>query len=255
MHDLNSSPVNFSLAVVIPCYNEASRLKIENFKALVQEPNVQLLFVNDGSSDSTQQLLEDFEQNGKNIHHLHLKENQGKGEAVRQGILHLLTHRKTDLIAFMDADCATPPSEILRLAQTLHSRPDLKLLMGSRVALWGRKIKRRWIRHFLGRVFATCTSLTLGVPIYDTQCGAKVFRSQPWLHSICKEPFISRWIFDVELIARIKKPSEELLDVTIHQIAEEPLFEWIELGGSKLRAKDFIRAGIDLLRIRTYLKK
>ncbi len=92
-------------------------------------------------------------------------------------------------------------------------------------------------------------SLTLSLPVYDTQCGAKVFRASDALRNIVARAFVSRWIFDVEMIARLMA-----LPVGGHDprrgIYELPLKRWVDVGGSKVRARDFFRASLDLLRIR-----
>ena len=133
-----------------------------------------------------------------------LAANQGKAEAVRQGMLAALG-RRCDILGYVDADLATPPDELVRL---VHIARDGKhdILMGSRVQLLGRAIKRNNTRHYIGRIFATCASLSLGLPVYDTQCGAKLFRPTEALAAALALPFTSRWAFDVELLGRLVHP-------------------------------------------------
>src|SRR5437762_2862299 len=79
---------------------------------------------------------------------------------------------------------------------------DVSFVFVDRVKLLGRNIQRSLIRHYCGRVFATVASLALGVDVYDTQCGAKIFRATPEMRQIFATPFRSQWIFDVEILSR-----------------------------------------------------
>ena len=124
------------------------------------------------------------------------------------------------------------------------------MVFGARVKLLGRTVERRRIRHYLGRVFATAASACLALPIYDTQCGAKLFRRTPELMISLAEPFRSRWIFDVELIARfIKLKGARAMSTEIH---EYPLEIWTDVAGSKVRPQDFARALYELVQIRLH---
>ena len=129
----------------------------------------------------------------------------------------------------------------------LERHPDAWAAIGSRVKLLGRTIERSELRHYLGRVFATCASITLGLPVYDTQCGLKLFRNVPAIAAAVERPFLSRWIFDVELIARIGREAGTGAAVRIREV---PLEVWRERGSSRLSATDFLRAPLELLRIR-----
>ena len=129
------------------------------------------------------------------------KVNTGKGEAVRSGLLRAI-QSGAPYVGFWDADLATPLNAIGDLLGVLLSQPEVNIVLGSRVRLLGRNIERRAARHYLGRIFATCVSLVLDLPVYDTQCGAKLFRVTPEIQQVFQEPFSSRWIFDVELLAR-----------------------------------------------------
>ena len=122
--------------------------------------------------------------------------------------------------------------------------------MGSRVALLGRDIRRSAVRHFTGRVFATAASIVLGLPVYDTQCGAKLFRVTPRFQELVSQPFRTRWIFDVEILARMvseTKPTNS--DFARPTIYEYPLERWHDVQGSRLKLLDFVVAGIDLAAI------
>jgi dolichyl-phosphate beta-glucosyltransferase len=123
----------------------------------------------------------------------------------------------------------------------------LQMVLGSRVRLLGRRIERRAARHYLGRLFATVVSWMLGLPVYDTQCGAKLFRVSPEMRGVFERPFLSRWIFDVEILARWGQ------SVRARNagwgILEIPLREWRDVPGSKLRIKDFFRAALGLVEI------
>jgi hypothetical protein len=102
-------------------------------------------------------------------------------------------------------------------------------------------------RHYLGRIFATLASLTLDLPVYDTQCGAKLFRATGVLSAALKTPFLSRWIFDVELLARFieLRSSRAVLESTF----EFPLRSWRDVPGSKVNASAFAKAAAELWRI------
>ncbi|MBK8203646.1 MAG: hypothetical protein IPK68_15420 [Bdellovibrionales bacterium] len=104
------------------------------------------------------------------------------------------------------------------------------------------------------RVFATLASLVLGLPVYDTQCGAKMFRREI-AQSVFSEPLISRWLFDIELLFRIMTTQEykEKGSAMIHEL---PLNQWHDIAGSKLRLSDFLMAPAELWNIKCrYSKK
>lgn len=238
--------------IVVPCYNEAKRLRSGVFRDYLRaRPDTSFLFVNDGSRDDTLAVLEALRlEVPEQIEVLPLAQNSGKGEAVRQGLLHAVTALRADSVGYWDADLATPLEAIDDLRGVLEAQPAIRIVMGSRVRLLGRHIERKAARHYLGRVFATAASLTLRLPVYDTQCGAKLLRVTPELAGLLTQPFCSRWIFDVELIARFAK-QYPTASGDPKWIYEFPLYVWEDIAGSKLTAFDFVRAVRDLLEIRS----
>ena len=236
--------------IVVPCYNEAERLRSDSFRDYLRShPDTTFLFVDDGSKDRTLTVLRALKGAAPaQIDVLPLAKNSGKGEAVRQGLLHAVQHHSSSYIGYWDADLATPLEAIDDLLGILSSQPPIDIVMGSRVRLLGREIRRKAARHYLGRVFATFASMVLRMPVYDTQCGAKLLRVTPELNKLLELPFCSRWIFDVELIARFSQLHSDRGD-SLDWIYEFPLHHWDDVEGSKLRAFDFLRAGRDLLEI------
>lgn len=237
---------------MIPCYDEAARLPTDRFGAfLLARPEVSLVFVDDGSGDATLGMLRALERHPHGrARVLALPENLGKAEAVRRGMLRAL-ETGADYVGYWDADLSTPLEAILDFARLLDARPELELAIGARVVLLGRHIERRALRHYLGRVAATAISLVLGLRVYDTQCGAKLFRASPATQALFADPFVSRWAFDVEILARlIRARRSDGLEAIGAAVCELPLREWVDVGGSKVRLPDYLRAGVDLLRIR-----
>lgn len=242
--------------IVIPCYNEAKRLRTNCFSEfLAQGHKVRFLFVNDGSRDATLEVLERLQtKHPAHIHILDKQPNGGKAEAVRYGMLHAIALGDADYTGFWDADLATPLDAILELLNELVEQPKLDMVFGARVRLLGRSIHRKALRHYLGRAFATFVSLMLKLPIYDTQCGAKIFRITPDLRFVLASPFQSRWIFDVEILARFLAIYKNDPDRLSNLIYESPLRRWEDVAGSKVGALDFFKAIGELVRIRnTYL--
>ena len=236
------------LALVVPCYNEASRLDAAAFlHFLVTHPHVRLIMVDDGSVDGTGKLLEGMRAAAPaTVTAIRHPNNRGKAEAVRAGIVAALAE-KPAIVGFFDADLSTPLHAVDDFLALLRTRPDVEFVLGSRVLLMGRDVKRKPARHYLGRVFATAVSLALDLPVYDTQCGAKMLRVNAATATLFATPFRSRWIFDVELIARyLRLPVAPGEAARRNRLYELVLPVWHDKPGSKLRWYDFIRAMVDV---------
>ena len=243
--------------IVVPCYNEARRLPSEKFVEFLHATrDIDLLFVNDGSSDNTLEVLERLQRVcGPSVTILHKPVNGGKGEAVRDGMLRAIELGRSRYVGFWDADLATPLEAVPALRQKLIDNPELEMVFGSRIRLLGRHVHRRAVRHYLGRVFATVVSIILRLAIYDTQCGAKIFRVTPALSQVLSRPFISRWVFDVEIIARFIALNHRDPRQLHNSVYEFPLERWEDVAGSKVKPGDFLLAFLDTFRIyRKYLR-
>jgi glycosyltransferase involved in cell wall biosynthesis len=243
--------------IVVPCYNEERRLCGDAFVDYVRErAEVDFLFVNDGSRDRTLDvLLSIVSVEPRRLAVLDLQPNGGKAAAVRAGLLRAIADGYTR-IGYWDADLATPLSAIDELQAVFRARPGIEVVIASRVQLLGRHIERNPARHYAGRVFATLASTLLHMPVYDTQCGAKLFQVTPVLVDALQRPFVSGWVFDVELFARLidLRRARGLLPLD-RVMVEFPLQRWEDVDGSKVRPRDFPLALRDLARIQLNRRK
>ena len=242
----------FHLCIIIPAFNEASKLDIRSYREfLTKNSKVALVFVNDASNDDTLRILEDL----KIEYPLQLKiisnpTNEGKGESVRHGMQYAFETLLSPKYAFLDADLATSLKECLQVAHTVKG--DIEFSFGSRILTVDSNIERKAYRHYIGRVVATAISKTLRLEVYDTQCGCKVF-SESLAKNIFEEPFISRWLFDVELFFRtMQEFGRDLFQRKTH---EHALKQWIDKGESKVKFSYFFKLWLDLWKIKARYRK
>lgn len=220
------------VVVVIPCYDEAARLVPEHFDGLFEAEGLGAVFVDDGSSDGTGGRIDAVAaRHPGRVVSLRHSRNQGKAAAVTTGAVHAID-AGASWVGYLDADLSTPVSEWVRLT-TLRAT-GIDAVLASRVRLLGRDVERRPERHVIGRVFATWASVLLGLGVYDTQCGAKLFRVTPTLEEAFAAPFRTRWLFDVELLARLLYPDSGAVPVDPQAFVEMPLRTWRDVAGSSL---------------------
>lgn len=232
------------IAVVIPCYNEAQRLALDAFLEFArQTDDFRLIFVDDGSKDETISLLcGAMAALPDKVDALIMKENGGKAEAVRQG-LKFAAKRGHKYIAFLDADLATPIDAVLDFASVAQRMPEIDVVFGSRKGGLGHRVYREFHRKIISKVCATLGRLATGLPISDTQCGAKLFRNTPAFWRALENPFSAGWLFDVELFLRISDPDKKKRN----RFFEYPVIEWTEIPGSKIKSSDIIQSGFKML--------
>lgn len=234
--------------LVVPCYNEALRLDVAAFERfLAATPGASLCLVNDGSTDATGAVLAGIAQGRPDrVLAVTLPANAGKAEAVRHGMLSAFGWKRFSYIGYWDADLATPLEEATAMHRLATGRPGVLMVLGLRLNRLGASVYVTPQRHYPGRVFATLASLVLGLSVYDTQCGAKLVEAS-MVPQLFDKPFASRWIFDVELLARLRN----LIGPAAMRSAavEMPLQTWHGVSGSKVRLTAMLRAPVELLTI------
>ena len=235
--------------LIIPCYNEFSRLQASEVVSCVDNLDCVVVLVNDGSTDKTQELLQLISSlRPAVIKVLNLERNVGKGEAVRAGFNFAISHGANE-VGFCDADFAVTSHDLSRIFAKLHESDLTHGVIGSRIAVAGSNIERSVFRHYSGRMFATLVSAILKQHVYDTQCGAKAFCINPIIVKVFSEPFHSRWAFDVEILGRINM----LTNRQGSPVIELPLLRWVEQPGSKLTVFSQMRTVLELVKIRRSL--
>ena len=239
------------LGIVIPCYNESKRLRNLEYEAFLKlNQKTIFCFVNDGSKDTTLQILKDIQvKNPNKVHVINKKINNGKARAVKVGMNYLYKLKNCDKIAFLDADLSAPLNECFNLAKIVDKKT--KMVFASRIKKLDNVIQRKWYRFFTGRVIATFISRILNLPIYDTQCGCKIFTPE-MIPIVFKKNFISRWLFDVEIFFRIKNHFGETEMIKICK--EVPIKVWADKGNSKIKLSYSFYVWLDLLKIYIYYK-
>lgn len=226
------------LCLVVPCFNEGKRWDASYWERISATIPCEFLFVDDGSTDETlRHASSSAETVGGAV--LRLPRNGGKAEAVRHGLVHAVSSSEAPFVGFIDADGAFAPDEPLRLLRALQKAgaidPSFRTAWSSRVDLAGRRVTRSVVRHYLGRILATRIFWGIDGAPYDSQAGLKLFANDPALLALLDEPFRTRWLFDIELFARVRHLGEA------YRIWEEPVMSWHDVGGSKITRRELVR--------------
>lgn len=249
--------MNTNVALVVPCYNEESRFPLNLWQEIISaNQHVVFFFVNDGSSDSTVEVLKNLNLN-PNFRLLDFSSNRGKGNAIRQGFQAAIADSlEFKVIGFVDSDGAFSPSDIkIQIDKLLHliehnsdQIPDV--VLSSRVALAGRVIHRKPSRHYLGRVIATLLTRGWVDAPYDTQSGFKLFHNTAAFRHSVERHFSTRWFFDLEIFVKIAHFNNGEI-----RLWEEPLNSWKDIDGSKIEATHYFRILAEVLYIRKEVRK
>jgi dolichyl-phosphate beta-glucosyltransferase len=215
-----------TLVTVMPAYNEGERLHtfLQDWATTAcafPHPHVTAVVVDDGSHEpkatAHQRAVEAAQRAltaGGAPHHVEyvrMPRNQGKGAAICFGWDSFGS--SADWLGFIDSDGALPAREFWRLAAMLPS-VSADAVCGSRIKMAGRTVERSMFRHLQGRTFATAVDELFHLGLYDTQCGLKFFRTSavaPILPTLQE----TRWLLDVELLARLQRRGANVLEMPV----------------------------------------
>lgn len=226
------------LSVVIPCFNEEKRLDpmAKALEKLCKKfQNLEIIFVNDGSGDQTERILKKFADDFKNVRLLSYDKNQGKGYAVKKGILAAIG----EYIITFDADLSIPVEEIDKILEKLRKND---IVFGSKKNPVSIALKSQsFVRRFLGVGFTMLSNVFLGVKVGDVTCGIKGFRNRV-ASTIFKKQEINGWSYDSETSFLAKKLGIKIVEVPV---------VWGDVTGSKISIIKAMKSSFaDLVKIR-----
>jgi dolichyl-phosphate beta-glucosyltransferase len=228
------------LSIVIPAYNEEKRLgralgRIRDYFGAqpAGHEGIEIVVVDDGSTDGTARVAEDWARDMANLRVVSNHENRGKGYSVRKGML----EARGRIALFTDADLSSPIEELGKLLAAIQG--------GSDVAIGSRAIDRSLIavhqsrlREIAGIIFNGFVRLLTGLPFHDTQCGFKAFvlaRCQ----IIFRQQRIERFGFDPEILFLARRHGLRTLEVPVRW-AHDPATKVHVFGDSLLMFSDLI---------------
>ncbi|MFH1054129.1 MAG: dolichyl-phosphate beta-glucosyltransferase [Candidatus Woesearchaeota archaeon] len=229
------------VSIIVPVYNEENRAP-DFLNSLIKFCRVNLedyeiLFVNDGSTDNTIEMLKKLALGDSCIKIFTYKENKGKGAAVQIGVF----KAEGEKIIFIDADGSIPADEIPKMVQELE---EYDVVAGSRTNK-DSEVRQPFYRVFSGVSFNIIVNLLFSVNIKDNLCGFKGFKKDA-ATDLFKDLIDKRWVFDVEVFFKIRKRGYSLKDIPIN---------WVYKTGSKMTLFDPMKMFFRLIVLRLKLMK
>lgn len=222
------------LSVVVPAYNEADRI-MQNVGEIVRtlqgfDYNFEIIVVDDGSSDSTAEVLLRATFPDARVRFIHYVNNRGKGHALLSGA----RYANGDYIAFLDADLDLHPDQIPLFLETLAIR-NADVVIGSK---WHplSSVQTRLLRRVYSRGYYTLTRLLFNLPVRDTQVGIKIFRREA-LRAVIGRALCKRFAFDLEALVIINRLG--------FSIVECPITLKYARFGNRINLRDVVRMMLD----------
>lgn len=243
---LSNNSHRLQLSIILPAFNEEKRLpnSFEQIEAAIsagaiKPSSTEFILVDDGSRDQTASTAKALLASLAHSQLVVLEKNTGKGAAVRAGV----EVANSPIVVFMDADMAVSPMQIPELVAALNTSD---IAIGSRSLASSVVDCKNVARPMMGRTFNKIANITTGVPIRDTQCGFKAFRT-PIARTLFHLGVVDRFAFDVELLAIARRLKLTINEVPVH---------WSHVQGSKIRPLyDPAEMVVNLLRTRIHESK
>ena len=234
------------LSIIFPIYNEEQRLaksfiKVKKLFKSFKSINIEIIFVNDGSTDRTHKLVTSFiksisKKNRKKLIYINYKNNKGKGYALKQGIKK--SKKKWNLTC--DIDFSTDPTEINKWVKLNYINDEKNCYFGSR-SLESSVVDYSYLRYCLGNIFNIFVSMMFNLKISDTQCGFKLYHKS-YSKKIFSKLQENGYSHDVEISILLKKNLVNVIELPI---------KWVHRDKSRLNIfYDGIKMIIKLLFIR-----
>lgn len=223
--------------IIVPVYNEAKRLPstlsgYKSYQGTLKDCQLKLVLVNDSSQDDSLAIMQEFASSNEHVQIVDLAVNQGKGGALKRGIL---ASGEADYYYLADADGS---AEWSVLTEFLENIGNARAIIGSR-AVATSQVETVWYRKLLGRLSAFLIQLVLGLGIKDTQCGYKLFDNS--LYRMINLVQETRWSFDFELLYIYK-----LAELSVKEYG----IKWQNMPGSKVKFLDYFKQLPALVKIR-----
>jgi dolichyl-phosphate beta-glucosyltransferase len=200
-------------SIVVPAYNERARI-LATLEAIIvvvrrQKWSVEVIVVNDGSTDETARIVNEFAETAPEVRLMENPGNRGKGYSVRSGLL----HAHGEIVMFTDADLSAPIDEAQQLFDAIEAGADIAI--GSRWLATSRQTHRQPLyRQFFGRCFNMLTRAVMRLPYADTQCGFKAFTRNA-AQTVFQLQTIERWGFDPEILFIARKRGFRVKEVPV----------------------------------------
>ena len=171
------------LSIIFPIYNEEDRLKVNLYKIAklfksLRSMNIEIILVNDGSTDTSHELINFFlkslkKKDRRKVHYIYYQRNKGKGYALKEGIKK--AKKKWNLTC--DIDFSANPTEVKRWIKLKYIKKSLKTCYFASRSLKQSIVKYKRHRYYLGNIFNILVSFLFNLNIGDTQCGFKLYHS------------------------------------------------------------------------------